>query len=699
VIRRRFHSCVNFALAIALWPAFARAADVPAPDYQELRLESVYPAGGQAGQSVQVEFRSTRGDLLAARDVLVDGPPGITVRDVKQEASHVTATLDLAADALPGRRGLRVLGERVGLTNMVYFSVGRLPEVLEQDQSRPQPQAIGLPCVVNGRIDPEADVDAYQFTAQAGQPIVAFAAAHAIDSHGQRKDYGFVDLDLQIVDAAGRVLAEAQDTIGLDPLVEFVAPADGQYTAVVQHVLYRGYPQAIYRLTIGDVPVPTAAFPPGGQRGQAFDVLLTGPRVPADCLLNVAAPMDARLPFGHIGHPATAGDIELPLVWGDLPETIEAEPNDDAQQATPLALATTANGRIDRTGDADWYRLSLKAQQSVELQTVAHRFLRSPADSSLEVYDAAMKKLAENDDGIAIEYMCFHDFQPTDSLLTFQAPADGDYLVKVSEQTGAGGPRCVYRLTAKLAEPDFEMQLYPDGVPIWGPGSTASVVVKVDRRNGLNSDIQLAIEGLPDGWSTRPALNIAQTPERPGSTFYNYFGLRTFLTITAPPTAQVCDMTEFRIVGRATLPDGRVLERVAQPLTWYYTSDIGFFRVTPVARAVVVRPQGPWLSTDVTELTAAPGQKVEIPVRVHDAGDAATIGLVVNMATYGVACAYNPPSSVAINNGVALVPLTVTAETPPGEFYVTVARTWGSDIRVGMPGPSTPLVRLVVPGK
>ena len=256
----------------------------------------------------------------------------------------------------------------------------------------------------------------------------------------------------------------------------------------------------------------------------------------------------------------------------------------------------------------------------------------------------------------------------------------------------------MYRLTARLAEPDFEMQLYPDGVPVWGPGTTAAVLVKVDRAHGLNSDIQLQIEGLPEGWVSRPAVTIAQTPERPGSSYYNYFGLRTFLTITAPATAKPGDLAAFRIVGRTT-HNGRNLERIARPLTWYYSSDIGFFRTSSQARVAVARPQGPWLTTAVTELTAAPGEKVEIPVEVHNAGQDASIGLVVNLATAGVACGYNPPASIPIRNGIATVTLTVTPETPPGEFYLTVARTWASDIRNGMPGPCTPLIKLNVRAK
>src|SRR5262249_13860675 len=150
-----------------------------------------------------------------------------------------------------------------------------------------------------------------------------------------------------------------------------------------------------------------------------------------------------------------AADLELPFLRGDLPERLEKEPNQKPEQATPLDVPMTVNGRIDAPGDVDWDRLKLKAGQSVRLETVAPGALRAPIDTLLEVPDAAGNKLAENDDGLVIDYVSMHDYRTMDSRLVFTPKADGDYFVRVSDQAGAGGPRAVYRLTVTEAKPDF----------------------------------------------------------------------------------------------------------------------------------------------------------------------------------------------------------------------------------------------------
>jgi hypothetical protein len=669
------------------------AAQTDAPPYDELRLESVFPAGGRVGTSVDVEFRTTRADLFAPRGVVIDGPAGLAARDVRLDKNVIRATLDIAPDARPGRRELRLLGDRVGLTNMLYFSVGQLPEVLE-DPAKDR-QTVAWPCVVNGRIDPDTDADRFEFVARADRPLVLWARAQALDSHGQGKHYGFVDLDLRVLDGSGRVVAEARDTIGLDPLVELRVPTDGTYTAVVEHVLYRGYPQAVYRLLVTDAPVPTSAFPAGARRGEATTVQLVGPLVPPGTTVTLPA-LSSNLPSVRIGHTATDGDADVPFVLGDGPESLETEPNDSQATAAALALGGTVNARFDRPGDVDWFRLDIAEPGPVEVSTVAHRWLRSPVDTTIEIRDESGKVVAENDDGFPIEYMSIHDIEPPDSRVVFRAEKPGPFFARVYEQTGAAGDRAVYRLSAKTARPDFHLLTYPDGVPIWGPGSTAALVVKILREHDLTDDIELSIEGLPEGWRGSRAMNIAARKDRPASSFYNHFGLRTFLTITAPEGAKPGDLTEFRVVGRC-VTGGRTLEHVARPLALYFTSDIGLFRESSVSRAVVAEPKGPWLETTATEVTGAPGETVSVPVRVRGgAADLTSLVLTPNLATAGVACAYNAPLKIDLVDGAGTFPLKITAETPPGDFYFTLSRAWGGDIRVGMPGPCTPLVKLVV---
>ena len=74
-------------------------------------LESVYPAGGRCGTAVAVGFLGPQGSFKGANEIVVDGPPGVTARNVKAVGDNrVEAELVIAADAPLGRRMLRVKG-------------------------------------------------------------------------------------------------------------------------------------------------------------------------------------------------------------------------------------------------------------------------------------------------------------------------------------------------------------------------------------------------------------------------------------------------------------------------------------------------------------------------------------------------------------------------------------------------------------
>ena len=49
----------------------------------------------------------------------------------------------------------------------------------------------------------------------------------------------------------------------------------------------------------------------------------------------------------------------------DLPEHLEAEPNDTPAQAKVVALPALLNGRIDRPGDVDCWAFALKKGETV----------------------------------------------------------------------------------------------------------------------------------------------------------------------------------------------------------------------------------------------------------------------------------------------------------------------------------------------
>ncbi len=92
-----------------------------------------------------------------------------------------------------------------------------------------------------------------------------------------------------------------------------------------------------------------------------------------------------------------------------------------------------------------------------------------------------------------------------DSRLTFTAPADGAYLVRVSDTRGIGGERFVYRLTVRRPQPDFEVRLADVNATVHR-GSGRRLTFSVDRRDGFDGDVTVNVTGLPAGFSTSPVV-------------------------------------------------------------------------------------------------------------------------------------------------------------------------------------------------
>lgn len=688
----------GFALGLAIvWLAAlavgVRAAEPEAPFYDELFLTSVFPAGAQRGSTVEVELRSPEKGLdgqslrsfAGVRGLLIDGPPGIEVLGVENVSDTlVRARLRVASDAVPGRHMLRVHSERSGLSCFAYFVVGVHSEVREQEPNHDpsQAQEIALPVVVNGRIDPALDTDGFRFPGRAGQRVVAVVAAHAIDSRC-RNPRGFTDLSLELLDSAGRTLAESADALGLDPLVEATLPDDGTYVVRVRHVNYLGFPDAVYRLAIGDLAVPTAAFPVAVPPGTVSEVEVGGPGIKPGTRLAVQVPEQPAVPVWHATSESLAA-AEIPLVISDLPLAQEAEPNDAPAAALRVDLPRGVSGRFDRAGDADCYRVALRRGERIRAETWAQRWLRSPVDTQLDVLDAAGKSLATNDDVASTDVERLHDFEPFDSGLSFTTPADGEYTIRVSESTGAEGPRARYFLTLTRAVPDFRVHAWPDGVPVWGPGGTSTVIATVERLEGFAGDVELSWVGLPEGWQGGSGWSSGGNGPR-----------RVFLSLTAPANAAVGTVIPLSIVGRA-VQEGVALERAAQPLTEYMPDDRQVCRVSPQLRAAVTSPRGLRLEAEARDITVEQGQPTEVAVRLEPA-EFESVRLVVNLAGNSFKCNLGVPQTVAVRDGRAVMPIACQG-LPVGRHTLVVAVAWGSETRRGLPGLCTPTIQLnVVP--
>ncbi|MEW6156142.1 MAG: c-type cytochrome domain-containing protein [Verrucomicrobiota bacterium] len=95
----------------------------------------------------------------------------------------------------------------------------------------------------------------------------------------------------------------------------------------------------------------------------------------------------------------------------------------------------------------------------------------------------------------------------TDSKIHFTAPADGAYLVRVTDTRAFGGDRFSYRLSLREPKPDFVVRLngaHPT-VPL---GSGREFSLTAERLDGFEGEIVVEVSGLPPGFVVTSPLTI-----------------------------------------------------------------------------------------------------------------------------------------------------------------------------------------------
>src|SRR5437867_1074028 len=105
----------------------------------------------------------------------------------------------------------------------------------------------------------------------------------------------------------------------------------------------------------------------------------------------------------------------------------------------------------------------------------------------------------------------------SDSKLTFVAPTNGSYLVRVTDTRGHGGDRFAYRLVAREPRPDFTVSL-SGANPTIHAGSGQSFTLTADRADGFDGEIRVDIAGVPPGFTvTTPLITQAGHSDAKGT--------------------------------------------------------------------------------------------------------------------------------------------------------------------------------------
>ncbi|MCM8830482.1 MAG: PPC domain-containing protein, partial [Candidatus Omnitrophica bacterium] len=154
----------------------------------------------------------------------------------------VLVDIEITPTATLGNRELRLQTPR-GITNPLYFQIGAIPEVLEEEPNDPNIEGIpvqNIPVVFNGQIMP-GDVDRFKFNARKGQNLVIEVYAREIIPYMADAVPGWFQATLTLYNSQGKKIAYVDDyRFSPDPVMFFNVPEDGEYTIEIKDALYRG---------------------------------------------------------------------------------------------------------------------------------------------------------------------------------------------------------------------------------------------------------------------------------------------------------------------------------------------------------------------------------------------------------------------------------------------------------------------------
>lgn len=488
--RLRVRFC--FLVLLSLFGSCPARADQPVASY-------IFPTGGQRGKTVQVRVGGLylnrkchfemAGPGIEVPEQIARMPstiwfegPIIPLPDSQQAEDYpkdMAGWVRIARDASLGPRRWR-LATSQGATAALQFMVGDLPEIQEEEvDGSPIPRTIELPVTVNGRIFPREDVDIWTFPARKGQTITCEVHAARLGSP--------LDSRLEVLDPSGRRVAENDDAFGADSFLRFTASTDGSYQVRIHDISFRGGPAFVYRLTMTADPYVDHVYPLGGKRGSTIHLDLAGQGVPEGGV-DLRLPKDAGKDLVHRITVGSRQTNPFLLELDDLPEFLEAEPNDDLKHANAATVPGILNGRIGKPGDVDTWSIQARKGEAIECDLRAAR-LGSTLDGKLTVVDSQGKEVATST-------------TPGDPVLNFNAPADGTYFIQVRDRFSIrGGSAHSYRVhltRPRERAPDFELQLGSDAVTLYR-GAESRLKILVQRLGGFTDAIDLAVDGLPTG--------------------------------------------------------------------------------------------------------------------------------------------------------------------------------------------------------
>ena len=570
-------------------------------------ITGIYPPGGSLGTTI--EWTLTGRGFSKSKDLRGLGP-GIQLIDFQAVGdTQAKATVQIASGAIPGFRELRVDGPD-GISNLVLVRIDRLPQVLEvEPNDEPEKgQVIPVGSAVVGVLK-NVDIDHYRDQGGTRPPRdprprieaaghLLHAGPHRVDRVGPR-------------DRPGSGLAWRGDRdcrLGVTTI-----PEDGILVVQVRDNTYGGGDLASYRLRVDPAPYATGLFPLGGPRGKSVEVSLSGGSLESPRTRSILLPDSAGREFDLGEFPGKDGPILAPrrFVVGD-----EGEVNEPLSGSTetpmPVLSGQTINGRIDRPGEVDRYRLKVKKGDRLRLKVQAAE-LGSWIDSVLTIRSPKGETLAENDDegppnqnqGNRVNNLGLAEGSP-DSVLDYTTSARiPSSSIEVDRPLSAkGGPEYGYRLALGRTRPEFSMSLLL-GNPNAGVGANGQAVANARLAPGLMGVFNLRpgsvtpvnfllkgegtpgliliqAEGLPPGVKVDPVKVDFSDPGKPNEPRVR--SSAGSFVIRVEPYAEP-GIGELTVVASSTPKGDKPINRVASAIIGLQGTNVGV-QTLPITRTL-----------------------------------------------------------------------------------------------------------------
>jgi len=473
-----------------------------APPASSPRLNLILPRGVQRGQTHTLEFVGQR--LGDAQEIFFYSP-GFQVQSIERvDDNRVKAVVEVAAD-VPAGRHIAQVRTATGISDYRPLWVNHLPVVAEVEPNNDlaSAQAIPLNVVVDGVVTNE-DVDYYAVQCQQGQRLSVEVVAMRLGSF-------LFDPYIAILDADRFELAVSDDSAlaAQDGVCSVQIPSDGTYYILVRESSFGGNDQCRYQLHVGDFPRPTAVYPAGGPLGQTVQLQFLGDALG---VFTTELALPTAVVENFLVHPADARGMApsgLTFRLSELPNALEAEPNNDVASATPIDFPAAVNGVISEDKDQDYFRFSAKQGQVWDIEVYGRR-IRSGLDPVMHLLKADGTYLVGNDDS-----------RGPDPYLRWTVPEDGDYILWIHDHLNRGRSDFVYRVEFQAVQPSLSIEIprieqfgqYRQTIFVPRGGRFATLLL--GNRTNFGGELVLETDQLPPGISVEAqpmAANLNQMP-------------------------------------------------------------------------------------------------------------------------------------------------------------------------------------------